>query len=570
MSKIMDSESERLVKKIKANGVARRKRRDELKYSIKEIENGLVKVNRDLLAKSKDGQLLMQYYDQLNVDLMECDFLSFVRGFWGVAQTGTRFSEQWFINCICEHAEYMLDLEFLKLIISISPRSAKSTILSQMLPAWLWVVDPTEKIISASYSDDLVKRDMVISRSIIDSKKYQDNWGGVYKLREDQNEKKYYVTDKGGHRIGLTPRGKGTGFGATWVLVDDPHKAQDQTNYKALQFVYEDWWKLAMRSRHLIPETFRNLICHQRLADEDLAGTLQDKEDGWVVLSLEERFLGVKHIGYNFTDPRTKLGQLLKPDLFGEEAALREERDNPFVWEAQYMQHPSVKGGNYVKEDNLLYWSFADRPALKDFSYLLSSWDLSGGAIDEDASYTCGILIGGIGEQKWLLDWWYDKMTFPQQLKTFREMLKKYPGCNIHLIENHANGKALMDYLAVDNVKGVVPINPKDYGGSKESRFFSCLPNFEHKQFYMPPMDFYPLAKVFKQHLLKFPKVKTKDFVDALSQAFNWLFHNKLTIDNTSAPTHTITYTNENYSDVGNSVSLLSSMSMSEVRGLFF
>jgi hypothetical protein len=115
MSKIMDSESERLVKKIKANGVARRKRRDELKYSIKEIENGLVKVNRDLLAKSKDGQLLMQYYDQLNVDLMECDFLSFVRGFWGVAQTGTRFSEQWFINCICEHAEYMLDLEFLKL-----------------------------------------------------------------------------------------------------------------------------------------------------------------------------------------------------------------------------------------------------------------------------------------------------------------------------------------------------------------------------------------------------------------------------------------------------------------------
>jgi len=563
-------ESLRLVNEIKERGKKRRKRAVELKDQIREIENGLRRIDERTLVKSSQGAVLIDYYNQLKVEQMECDFLSYIRGFWGVAQTGTQFSEQWFIDCICEHIAYMLDLEFLQLIISISPRSAKSTILSQLLPTWLWVVDPTEKIISASYSDDLVKRDMVISRSIIESPTYQENWGDKFTLREDQNEKKYYITNEGGFRIGLTPRGKGTGFGATWILVDDPHKAQDQGNYKALNFVYEEWWKTAMRSRHLVPEIFRKLICHQRLADEDLAGSLQDKEDDWVVLSLEERYLGVKSIGYNFLDPRTKIGQLLKPDLFGEEAAIKEERDNPFVWEAQYMQHPMVKAGNYVKEHQMIHWDYDTRPALKDFDYLISSWDLSSGAVDDKASHTCGILIGGKGDEKYLLDWWYDKMTFPQQLAAFRDMCKRYPGCTTHLIENHANGAALMDYLNVDKVQGMIPINPQNYGGSKESRFFSCMPEFESKRVYLPPVDFYPLVSVFKQHLLKFPSLRTKDFVDAVSQVLNWLFHNKHMVSNADASTSAVILSNEDrfYPTIRNMAGQVP-CDVASVRGLF-
>ena len=520
----------------------RRKRKSELKSEIKYLEKECVGLS-DKMLKSQQGRKILDYLGKLRVELMECDFYSYVQGMWHIAPTGSEFEPQWYIECICDHIEMMLDLEFLKLIVSISPRSAKSTIISQLAPTWLWIVDPTESIISASYGDHLVKRDMTVSRAIIDSPKYQENWGNKFKWSKDQNEKKYYRNDKNGFRLGLTPRGIGTGEGCTWLFVDDPHKAQEAQNQKLIEQVYVDWWKGTMWNRYRTLGTFRRVIIHQRLAEYDLAGKLQTEEDDWVVLSLQERFTGQTFIGHKWQDPRTVLGQLLKPTLFDEKAAREKEQDK-FNWSAQYMQDPVLEGSSYINLEQIRVYDESNQPALCEFDALITSWDLSGGSIEEDASFTCGICVGILGNKKYILGWEYGKFTFPQQVEAFLRLRKKFDGVKIHLIENHANGSALIDHLTISydellREDTLEPINPKDYGGSKENRLFSCLPQFEKQLVFMPSQAHMSLgvqSNLFISHLTGFPRKKEKDFVDALSQVLNYLFLNPVSASNSIKP----------------------------------
>lgn len=524
------------VKLITERGKERRAKKAQLSELIDMIEKELKGLPQHVLDKDKQARKVVAYLDDLKTDLMAVDLYSYIKGMWHVAQTGSIFKEQWYIKAICEHLEWQLDLEFLKMIVSISPRSAKSTIISQLTPTWLWINDQTEAFISASYSDDLVKRDMTISRNIIESEEYQRRWGNLYKLSKDQNEKKYYTNTKGGFRIAITPQGKGTGFGATWLLVDDPHKAQEAENPNALRKVKEEWWDGAMTTRHRIPETFRRVIIHQRLSDEDLAGRLQNEDDNWIVLSLQEEYTGMKIIGWNYTDPRTSLGELLKPDLFGRDAA-EEKKRNPHVWQAQFQQEPMLRGSSYVKMEHLSFWSWNDRPALTDFRSILTSWDLSSGSIDDNASYTCGIVCGLLGNKKYIIDWVYGRMTFVEQLDVFKAIADKYSHASVHLVEN-VNGLQFIDYADKKlDIRNIVPINPKDYGGSKEARFFSCLPEFVNRRVIMPSFECNPLSKMFEKHLLGFPKLREKDFCDAISQLLNYLFYNDVTDSKASSYT---------------------------------
>lgn len=523
---------------IRERGKLRRKTKEELKYQIAHLTKQMSSISPKVLA-SKDGKRLVNYLQTLRVQLMSVDLYAYVQGMWNVAPTGSIFSPQWYIECICEHIEQMLDLEFLKLIVSISPRSAKSTIISQLTPTWLWINNPKETFISASYGDDLVKRDMQVSRDIIDSPEYQQNWGHLYSWTKDQNEKKYYKNSEDGFRIAVTPTGKGTGFGCTWMMVDDPHKAQEARNQKLIEGVYYNWWKGAMFNRHQSVETFRRVVIHQRLAEYDLAGMLQEHDDDWVLLSLQERFTGQVFIGHNWKDPRTKLGQLLKPDLLDEKSA-KEIETEPFTWASQYMQDPVVDGGSYIKLDEIKTYDESTQPALEDFETLITSWDVSNGSIEASASFTCGICIGIIGAKKYILGWEYDKCDFPDQVKMFKRLKLRYPQAKLHLIENHANGPTLIQHLEkveLELIKGdtLIPINPKDYGGDKVTRLFACLPEFRDNHVYMPSKEHGTLgveSSLFMSHLTGFPKKKDKDFVDATSQVLNYVFLNPQTANN--------------------------------------
>lgn len=504
-----------------------------LKEEVREISKALAKlsekVSPEVLVKDKKFIQAYQYLCTKKKELAGYDLRTFVELSWEVV-TGKKFKPQWYIDVICEHLELMYECEFLKLIISISPRSGKSTILSQMYPVWLWLQDPGIKVLSAAYGRTLCGRDATASRNLINSEWFQSTWGNRFKWAYDQNTKLYYRNNLGGERFATSPESTATGMSGDFLLMDDINKAKDAYSPAKLRTAVE-FYEGTLISRYVDAMKYRQVCLQQRLSVDDLSGTLQRDHGDWVVLTLPEEYTGVKLIGFNRLDPRTYVGQLLKPELLPMEKVKELKETNEFTWESQYQQNPVPPGGAYVKEEDLMYWSHDGslmRPALGDFDLLFASWDLSDGTIEAHSCDTCGIVIGKIGRQLFVLDCVLSKLTFPEQAKAVMEFNRRY-NLGFSLIEKHSNGTAIIDYLQKDHPKdcgNLIPILTKEYGGDKLTRFFITLPDFASRRIYLPKKGVHLYSEEMRSQLLTFPKSSKNDFVDALVHAINYINKN--------------------------------------------
>lgn len=109
---------------------------------------------------------------------LKMDFYSFFKHFWKEIEF-TELNDNWHIKYLCDelskagtkvinNAPKDYDL-----VINVPPGSTKSRIASIMFPVWLWVNNPTLKLITASYSGDLADDFAIKSRDIIKSKSFR-------------------------------------------------------------------------------------------------------------------------------------------------------------------------------------------------------------------------------------------------------------------------------------------------------------------------------------------------------------------------------------------------------------
>lgn len=113
-------------------------------------------------------------------------------------------------------------------ITNVPPGSSKSTIYTIMAPAWIWTVDPTIKILTASYSADLAIDHAVKSRDVIQSDKYRKYFPEI-EIRADHNNKANYKNTKLGERYATSVGGSVTGFHAH-LLLCLPYDSELQTD----------------------------------------------------------------------------------------------------------------------------------------------------------------------------------------------------------------------------------------------------------------------------------------------------------------------------------------------------
>ncbi|MBK8169664.1 MAG: phage terminase large subunit [Sandaracinaceae bacterium] len=426
--------------------------------------------------------------------------LAFVEAAWPLVEPSP-FVPGWHLRLIAEHLERIAKGHERRLVICVPPGAMKSLLSCVFFPAWWWTWNPSAKLIFASYSQSLARRDGERTLALVSSDWYRERWPNV--IVDESDSAIDFTTKSGGLRIATSVGGQGTGRHADALIVDDPHKAQDAFSRTALAATRE-WWASTMSSRLANPATARKVVIGQRLHADDLPGACIDDGD-YQVVRLPMRF---EKEEAHADDPRRVDGELLWPERFPERVVAQLERDmGAMTAAAQLQQRPVPAGGGLFRRDWIRTWH-----ALPGDGTWLQSWDLSfKGAATSD--YVVGQVWLASGGRYYLVDQVRARMSFSATCDAMRMLSAKWPKARLKLVEAAANGEAVASALK-HSLPGIVLVRPE---GGKESRANAIAPLWEAGNVLISEQMSDSID--FIDELLSFPLGRHDDQVDAMTQA---------------------------------------------------
>ena len=440
-------------------------------------------------------------------------FRDFLAAAWPIMQPNVPFRASWHIDAICDHLQAVEAGRIKRLVINVPPRHGKSTSASVAWPAWSWTRRPWLRWLFASYTEGLVKRDSRGCRELILSPWYQQRWGDRVVLKRDQNQQLRYETTEQGVRIATTVGGANAGEGGDIIVVDDPHNFMEVYSQAHRERAI-NWWNTAMTTRLNDSETGAKVVIMQRVHQQDLCATLKD-EGGWdwLVLPMEYRPKAMAETSIGFRDPRTQDGELLCPERFSPEsvAAIRRSLGS-YDAAAQLDQDPTPRGGSIIKDEWLVCHD-GEPDGARDW---LMSWDLAFKDFDT-SSYVVGQVWCRKGSDYYLVHQVRDHLDVVQTIMAIERMVKQYPQCTKKLVEDKANGPAVIRLLK-GKVPGLIAWPRKGRKmPSKDSRLYAVSPVFESGNVHIPRGRSW--LPDYIDELTNFPQSRHDDQVDATSMA---------------------------------------------------
>ena len=170
--------------------------------------------------------------------------------------------------------------------------------------------------------------------------------------------------------------------------------------------------------------------------------------------------------------------------------------------------------GGLLRRD---WWKFY-RTIPPNLTGHIQSWDMSFRET-RSGSYVVGQVWACLGADRYLLDQIRFRGDFTVAAHEVREFSKKWPQAKLKLIENKANGPAIVAALRHD-IQGLVEVNPI---GGKLARASAVSPQIESGNVYLPDPEIKPWVYDFIEEAASFPHGANDDQVDAMSQALSRL-----------------------------------------------
>src|SRR5260370_32130572 len=150
-------------------------------------------------------EITMPSDSELYREAVLLDFLAFNHRCFREINPTTAFDPNWHIEVMGAALEDCRHGRNRRLIINVPPRSLKSLTASVAFPAWLLGQNPSTKIISASYGQDLSDKHARDCRQIMNSQFYRELFPGC-QLSDRQAIQEYETT--GGRMRVLTSLGR--------------------------------------------------------------------------------------------------------------------------------------------------------------------------------------------------------------------------------------------------------------------------------------------------------------------------------------------------------------------------
>lgn len=406
------------------------------------------------------------------------------------------------------------------LILQAPPQHGKSEMVSRKLPAYLLGRFPDWRIAGASYSTDLANAMGQDVRRNLDSPEHKR----VFENAEIKKGK--YDLDRIGqfNAPGGTGGYLGVGIGSGLTgrpvdigIIDDPTKDQEEALSPVTKEKHWNWYQSVFSTR--LSENSGQIIMATSWAEDDLPGRIAEQYKG------DPRFTHIRFPAINLPDevgydPDLPEGPLV-PELKSLEF-LYETKGlmSDYWWSAIYQQRPKAAGGNVFKDFWIQYWEHAGPRALpKKFDKVIASWDCTFKDTD-GTDYVVGQVWGKVGADGYLLDLVRARMSFTTTLAAVKALKKKWPQTRETLIEDKANGPAVIDVLRKE-IPGIIAIEPD---GSKLARAHAVTCYWESFNIFIPHENLYHWVKPFVSEITSFPAGANDDQVDSMTQALRRLY----------------------------------------------
>lgn len=477
------------------------------------------------------------------------------------------------------------------LLLSIPPRSGKSYTITETLPSWFLGKNPTGNVIICGYEGTFAEG---FSRRNRD--KFNRYAKDVFRVEENPNIQgvAQWETAAGGRCRAAGLKGGITGFGAELFIIDDPIKNQEMAESETVLAKIHDEMGPSVQSR--IHPGGKLIVIQTRWVENDVIGYIQSNWSDYVWADINLPC----ECEDEATDPlHRKLGDSLMGAHMGDfDLPQRIRNDNIWlkskkmlvcagegerVWNALYQGHPSAQNGNLFRDN---WW--------KRYCRRIGGDTEDGGTYSRidiaDMEYTClsvdatfkktetsdrvAITLWGLSQKNaYLYKLINKRMGFTETVERIKRLCEEYPGIDQLIIEDKANGSAIIDTLKyTDGIPPIVAVNPL---GGKYSRAQAVSPFIAGGSVYIP-VDFTESERReieddnhietgygrFLYQMSHFPFAKNDDMVDSMSQALSRLI--KIVTGEDPAPEKRWTRFTKWYPDMWEDFEQMNSMEQEE------
>jgi predicted phage terminase large subunit-like protein len=454
--------------------------------------------------------------DLIDKLIAEKSLHEFIKQAWKIVEPSTEMLDNWHIGLVCEHLEAVSAGQIRNLLVNIPPRTTKSMLISVFWPVWEWTTRPQTRWMFSSFSMSLSTRDSLKCRRIIESLWYRERWGNVFRLTGDQNVKTRFENDKTGYRLATSVGGSVIGEGGDILVADDPNDL-DKIHSDPEREGTNRWLDEVWSTRFNDPATGRQVVIQQRGHERDASGHLLSQGVKWEHICIPMEFDGKRRSTiFGPYDPRHESGELLWAKRFNQ-ATLKDWkiRLGSFGTAGQLQQRPAPAGGGILKREHWKYY----KALPEKLDEVILSFDMTFKKMT-DSDFVVGQGWGRKGADKYLLPVRVrERMGFAASCQAVRNMKGTYPKATAILVEDKANGPAVIETLQKE-IPGIIAIEPE---GGKEARAFAIQPQQEAGNLYLPDPSIAPWVEEFVGECTSFPRGANDDQVDACTQAVHWL-----------------------------------------------
>lgn len=412
---------------------------------------------------------------------------------------------KWLANKVQSFVETYTGNPYDILVISCPPQHGKSLTVTETFPSWYVGKYPDKRCIIACYNDDFAGKFGRRNKSKV------DEYGlPIFSIRlKKASDRDMEIVD---HDGGIICRGimSGiTGNAGDLIIIDDPIKNRQEADSSTYRERLWEEWQNSIKTR--TQAGTKIVIIQTRWHEDDLAGRVIREEKNVEVVNIPVEAEEGDLLG-------RKTGDALCPEIGKDNRWLAQFKESyktsaeggSRAWNALYMGRPTSAEGNIFKRE---WWKY--------YTKLPDKLPLIGISVDatfkdsDTSDFVAVEVWGKLNGDYYLIDLVKRRMDFPETLKAIRHMASKYPQKHSILVEDKANGSAIISMLRHE-IEGIIPITPQE---SKVARANAITGIVEGGNVYLP--EYADFTGEFVEEFASFPNGAHDDLVDACTQFIN-------------------------------------------------